>query len=153
MSNARQTLMDRLLARFALIKTADGYLTNLGSTTVKEWQTTALDESEVASGKILVRDPVDIAQPDPLGPNSSRRTWAQQVIVEAVLQETAQNAVMGRKAISDIKKAVAVDQTWGGLAKRSEEVTDQLMLDSTGARVAGARVTFNVITSRKPWEN
>lgn len=153
MSNARQTLVDRILLRFADIKTANGYLTNLGNTTVKEWQTTPLDESEVATGKLIVRDPIDTVQPDPNGANSSRRTWAQQIIVDAVLQESDQNAVMARKAISDIKKAVGVDQTWGGLARRSDEVTDRVMLDKTSARVGGVQVIFNVITSRKPWES
>ncbi len=149
MSNARQTLVDRILARFAGITTAGGYQTNIGAKK-KEWQTTPLDESE--SPAILVRDPVDVVRPDPNGPNSSKHTWAQQIIADAVLPESDQNAVEARKAISDIKKAVAVDQTWGGLAKRSEEVSDKLMLDKTGARVAGVQVIFNVITSRRPWE-
>jgi hypothetical protein len=150
--NLRQSIVDAILARFATIAIASGYQTNLGAN-VKEWQTTALDETDVASGALLVRDPVDTKREDPLGEASSRRTWELQIIVDAVLQESAQNAVQGRKAISDIKKAVAVDQTWGALAKRSEEVSDKLMLDKADGHVAGVQVIFNVITSRKPWDN
>jgi hypothetical protein len=149
MSNARQTLVDRILARFALITTAGGYQTNVGAV-VREWQTTPLDEAEITT--ILVRDPVATALPDPNGPNSSKHSWAQQIIVDAVLQESAQNAVEARKTISDINKAVGVDQTWGGLARRSDQVSEKLMLDKEGGHVAGVQVIFNVITSRRQWE-
>lgn len=149
MANDRQTLVDRILARFATITIANGYLTNVGAK-VKEWQTTPLDETELTT--LLVRDTIASVRPDPNGPNSSKHTWTQQIIVDAVLQESAQNAVEARKTISDINKAVAVDQTWGGLARRSEQVNEKLMLDKSGARVAGVQVIFNVITSRRPWE-
>ena len=149
MANDRQTLVDRILARFALITPGNGYQTNVGAK-VKEWQTTPLDESELTT--LLVRDTIASVRPDPNGPNSSKHTWAQQIIVDAVLQESAQNAVEARKTISDINKAVGVDQTWGGLARRSEQVSEKLMLDKPGGRVAGVQVIFNVITSRKPWE-
>src|SRR5690348_13213846 len=103
----RQTLIDRVTTRFALIRTANGYQTNVGAT-VKEWQTTALDENEIPA--ILIEDPIAKVRPDPQGPNSSKRTWATEITVKAVLQESAQNAVEARKAISDINKAVGVDQ-------------------------------------------
>lgn len=144
-----QTLVDRILARFALITIANGYQTNAGNR-VKEWQTTPLDESETSS--ILVRDLVAVKRPDPKGENSSKHTWATQIVVDLVFQESDQTAVEARKGISDINKAVGVDQAWGGLARRSEQVSEQLMLDKTGSRLAGARVIFNVITSRRPWE-
>jgi hypothetical protein len=145
----RQTLVDRILARFALITTGNGYQTNVGAK-VREWQTTPLDENELST--ILVRDPIASVRPDPNGPNSSKHTWAQQIIVDVVLPESGQNAVEARKAIADINKAVGVDQTWGGLARRSEQVNEKVMLDKPGGRVGGAQVIFNVITSRKPWE-
>lgn len=149
MANDRQTLVDRILARFALITIAGGYLTDVGAK-VKEWQTTPLDESELTT--LLVRDPVALVQADENGPNSSKRTWSTQIIVDAVLPESGQNATQARKTISDINKAVGVDQTWGGLARRSEQVSEKLMLDQPGGRVAGVQVIFNVITSRRPWE-
>lgn len=149
MSNDRQTLVTAILARFALITTAGGYLTNVGAK-VKEWQTTPLDETQLTT--LLVRDPIATKLPDPNGPNSSRTLWSTQIIVDAVLPEGGQNAAEARKTISDINKAVGVDQTWGGLAKRSEQVSEKLMLDKPGGLVAGVQVIFNVITSRRPWE-
>lgn len=147
--NDRQTLVDRILARFANIKTANGYQTNVGAKT-KEWQTTPLDENELTT--ILVRDPIALRRTDPNGENSSKHTWATQIIVDLVFPETGQSPAEARKGISDINKAVGVDQTWGGLAKRSEQVSERLIIDQTGTRVGGAQVIFNVITSRKPWE-
>jgi hypothetical protein len=147
MANERQTLVDRILARFALITVANGYQTNIGAK-VKEWQTTPLDENELTT--IMVHDPIAQIRTDPKGENSSKHTWATQIVVDAFLQEAAQNAVEARKAISDINKAVGVDQTWGALARRSEQVSEKIMTDAT--RVAGVQIIFNVITSRKPWE-
>lgn len=146
--NDRQTLVTKILARLATITTGNGYQTNIGAN-VKEWQTTPLDDTEVAT---IVRDTTATAQPDPNGNNSSKRTWSQQILVDAVLQESGQNAVEARKAISDINKAIGLDQTWDGLARRSEQVSEKLMLDKSGARVGGVQVIFNVITSRRPWE-
>jgi len=149
MANDRQTLVDRILARFALITVANGYQTNIGAKE-KEWQTTPLDENETPA--VMVHDPIAQIRTDPKGENSSKHTWATQIVVDAVLPESAQNAVEGRKAISDINKAIGADQTWGGLARRSEQVSEKLMLDQSGTRIAGVQVIFNVITSRKPWE-
>jgi len=153
MSNALQTLVDRILARFALIKIADGYQTNLGLA-LKEWQTTPVDDTELTEKPaiLLVRDFVATRQPDKDGENSSRHTWKTQIVVDAVLQESAQSPVEGRKALSDLRKAVGVDPTWGGLARRSEESSEKLMLDKEGGNVAGVQLIFYVVTSRKPWE-
>ena len=151
--NKRQDLVDAVNARFTTGATAitasNGYRTNIGAKG-KEWQTTPLDAAQMDA--ILVRDQINRRRPDPNGENSSKHTWALLMIVDAVLSETGQNAVQARKAIADIKQAVAVDPTWGGLARRSEEVSDQIMTDKEGTRVAGAQVVFNIITSRKPWD-
>jgi hypothetical protein len=149
MSDLRQNIVDANLTRFAQITVANGYKTNIGLV-VREWQTTPLDETERTA--ILVHDPIDLVQPDPNGPNSSKRTWALQIVVDAVLQEAAQNAVEARKAISDIFKAIGVDPSWGGLARRSEEVSARILRDKSGANVTGAQVVYKVLTSRKPFE-
>jgi hypothetical protein len=149
MAENRQALVTAIKARFATITIANGYRTNIGLIQ-KEWQTTHLDESERPAH--MVHDPVDTRQPDPNGENSSRKRWALQIVAEAVLNESAQNLTEARKAISDFKQAVAVDDTWGGLAIRSEEVVDRLVRDKSGANITGAQVVFKVITSRKRWE-
>lgn len=153
MSSNRQSIVDAIIARFTTgataITVANGYQTNIGAKG-KEWQTTPLDASQLDA--ILVRDQIDKERPDANGQNSSRHTWELEIIIDAVLSETGQNAAQGRKALADIKRAIAVDPTWGGLAKRSEEVSDQLMTDKEGSRVAGAQLIFKVITSRRPWE-
>jgi hypothetical protein len=150
--STRQQIVDAQIARFTTgataITTANGYATNIGSKG-KEWQTTPLDEAQMDA--ILVRDTIDRERNDPNGQNSSRHTWELEMIVDAVLVETGQNAVQARRAIADIKKAVAVDPTWGGLARRTEEVSDQVMATKDGTRVGGAQVIYKIITSRKPW--
>jgi hypothetical protein len=151
--NIRQAIITAIVARFTsgstAITLANGYQTNCGSKG-KEWQTTPLDAAQMDA--ILVRDTIDKERSDPNGQLSSKHTWELEIVVDAVLAESGQNAAQARKAISDINKAVAVDHTWGGLAKRSEQVSEQLMTDREGTRVGGAQVIFKVITSRRPWE-
>lgn len=149
MPEKRQAIVTAIKTRFATITIVNGFRTNIGAIQ-KEWQTTALDASEKPAH--MVHDPADVIRPDPNGANSSRRTWALEIHVATVLQETSQTAAEARKSISDIKDAVRSDPTWGGLAKRSEEVVDRLIRDNTGANVTGALVIFRVITSRAPWE-
>lgn len=144
----RQQLVDAVLARFALITTANSYQTNIGAN-LEEWRTTPLGENE--TNFLNVRDTEDVIQPDPQGPNSGKRTWALLISAEAVMAETGQNAQHARKAIADIKKAIAIDQTWGGLARRTDEVSDSLMHDRSGARLGGALVQFKIVTSRQPF--
>jgi len=141
----RQGIVTAANTRFAGIRTANGYQTNIGAIE-REWQTTPLGENERTA--VMVSDPVDTKLPDPIGPNSSRCLWALTLVIDAQLEESAQNAVEGRKAIDDIKKAIAVDDTWGGLAKRTEEVVDRLLKDKPGTRITGVQVIVRVITSR-----
>jgi hypothetical protein len=149
MPEKRQAIVTAIKARFANITTANGYRTNIGAIQ-KEWQTTPLDAGEKPAH--MIQDPLDTKLPDKNGEFSSRHQWALDIHVQTVLAEADQTAAEARKSISDVKDAVKVDPTWGGLAKRSEEVSDRVTRDPAGTNTTGGLVIFRVITSRAQWE-
>ncbi len=145
----RQTIVDAILTRSATMIVANGYQTNIGAKT-REWHVTSLDNAQLDT--LIIRDLDDVKRRDPNGENSSKHTWALRVLFDAVLTPADGNPAKARKAIADIKKMIAVDPTWGGLAKRTEEVKDSLMIEKEGTRVGGAQVAVDIITSRKHFE-
>lgn len=141
--------MDAVDTRFGNITTANGYLTNIGGK-YKQWFVTAPDDSQM--DMITVRDTIDTQLSDPQGPNSGKHRWALTIVADAIFNPSDTGPVKARQAIADIKKAIAVDQRWGGLATRTQEVSDQIMIQKEGTRVAGAQVIFKIITSRQHFE-
>src|SRR5688500_19999684 len=112
----RQALIDAVKTRAATITIANGYQTNIGSK-VKEWQTTALESADLPG--LVIQDPLESTIVGEDGENSGLYRRELEIIFDAVLQESAQNAVEARKAIADVIKMIGVDPTWGGLARRT----------------------------------
>jgi hypothetical protein len=148
MPNKRQTLFSAVLTRAATITVANGYGTNIGSH-VKEWQTTPLESVDLPA--VLVSDSTENTLVPEVGETAGLYRRELEITFDAVLAESGQNATEARKAIADIIAMIGVDQTWGGVARRTVPVSDQLMLDDTGTRIGGARVRVKIIHSRKPW--
>ncbi len=145
--NLRQELVDKVRARFAAITIANGYRTDSGAGLMPDWYSTPLDESQLPA--LIVFDAIDTRLQD--DPNSGAHPWALRVITNVVFGPAADNPATARQAIADIKQAIALDPRWDGLARRSEEISDELKLDKEGTRVAGAQVIFQIITSRRPF--
>jgi len=155
MANKHQTIFDAVLTRAATILTTNAYApglnyaTNIGSH-LKEWQTTTLEPADLPA--LLVSDPIENSIVPEAGENAGLYRRELEIVFDAVLAEAGQNATEARKAIADIIRMIAVDPTWGGLARRTIPISDQLMLDDTGTRIGGARVRVKIIHSRPHWE-
>lgn len=145
---SRQLIVDAMNTRFATITVENGYQTNIGLKR-REWHVTSLDTAQMDT--IILRDMDDVRRTDPQGHNSGAHNWALRVVIDAILLPADSNPAKARKAIADIKKAIAVDPSWGGLARRTEEVRDSVMVEKEGTRVGGAQVHIDIITSRKPF--
>ena len=145
----RRDLVVKVKTRFATITTASGYQTNIGSK-IKVWHNSSLDAGQLDA--IIIRDLDDTKDPD--DPNSGRKTWKLRITADAVFQPSTDNeanAEKARKAIEDICTAVALDDRWDKLARRTDEVKTSLLLAKDELTVAGSRVTFDIVTSRSPW--
>jgi hypothetical protein len=150
MPGIRQQIVDKVKARFALISVANGYQTDIGLKQT-EWNPGpkgADPEADELPGHDI-RDEVETAVID--NKNSGTFTRELEIVVIAELREPAPGATLARKALEDLIKAVGVDPTWGGLARHTLPVEDDINVDELGQQIGAARLRFKVEYSRRPW--
>jgi hypothetical protein len=150
MLGTRQQIVDAIKARFAGISVANGYQTDVGLKQT-EWNPGpkgADPEADELPGHDI-RDEVETAVID--NKNSGTFTRVLEIVVIAELREPAPGATLARKALEDLIKAVGVDPTWGGLARRTLPVEDDINVDELGQQIGAARLRFKVEYGRRPW--
>jgi hypothetical protein len=146
-SSKRQQIVDAVKARMLLIRTAGGYATDIGADQT-EWNVTGKAPNELPSHE--VRDEIEEAVVDK--PNSGLYERRLELTVIAALVEDGAGATKARLALADIIKAVGTDTTWGGLAKFTLPLQEQISVAEEGQRISTVIVTFVVVYFRKPWE-
>lgn len=147
----RQQIVDAVKNRFAGITTASGYQTDIGLKQT-EWNPGpkgADPEADELPGHDI-RDEVETTVVK--DKNSGNYDRELEIIVVAELKETDATATLARKALEDMIKAVGVDPTWGGLARRTVPMEDDINVDELGQQIGAARLRFKVEYSRRPWE-
>ncbi len=103
----RQQIMDRIRARFAGIRTAAGYGTDIGAH-VFEWKISPFQEPDIPG--VAVRDPDDEKE----AASGSRTRHRLMVEATAVVSgDLGDVPAQMRDAIEDLQAAVAVDEKWG----------------------------------------
>ena len=147
----RQQIVDAVKARFALISVANGYLTDIGLKQTEHHPTAK--SADPADEELPAHDVRDEAEETQVSDRNSG-TYERRLRVTAVaeLLEADATAANARKALADMIAAVGVDPKWGGLARYSIPVDDEVTVDEEGQRVGAARLTFEVVYNRKPWE-
>lgn len=156
MSNRQQDLFTAVKTRLATITTANSYTSNAGQI-VNEWQLTPVDFSASPSllPCICLSDPREVN----LGPsanvdkNSSTRLFGLEFEAALLLAETDQTATKARQAKTDLIRAIGVDPTWNGLAKRTEPGEFQIIGNKEGNSISGVLMKFTVEYMRKTWES
>lgn len=151
MPGKRQQIVDAVKARFAGITTANGYQTDIGLKQT-EWNPGpkgADPEADELPGHDI-RDEVEAAEVT--NKNSGTFDRALEIVVIAELKEAGPGATLARQALEDLIKAVGIDPTWGGLARRTLPVEEDINVDELGQRIGAARLRFRVEYSRRPWE-
>lgn len=151
MPGKRQQIVDAVKARFALIAVANQYQTDIGLKQT-EWNPGpkgADPEADELPGHDI-RDEVETTVVREK--NSGTYDRELEIVVIAELREGATGASLARKALEDLIKAVGVDATWGGLARRTVPVEEEVTVDELGQRISAARLRFKVEYSRRPWE-
>ncbi|HEV2706246.1 MAG TPA: hypothetical protein VGV59_10005 [Pyrinomonadaceae bacterium] len=149
MSSRRQQIVEAVKTRFATIRTAHGYQTEVGAN-VREWYLETLDEEELPA--LLISDGIEDTIVPEQGKNSGTYTRHLEITAIVVLAVAAANAANARAALADVIACIGKDDKWGGLARRTLPVSDELGVDKESERIGGVRVTFVVEYSRPPWE-
>ncbi|MDQ3819078.1 MAG: hypothetical protein M3362_15570 [Acidobacteriota bacterium] len=150
--SVRQSLVDAVKARLSGILTANqyapgqNYLTDIGSHQF-EWRTTPLEAADLPAH--IIRDEEENTLVTEK--NQGHLPRSLKIVCDLVLSESDQTATNARKAIADVIHAIGVDDKWGGLARRTLPVKDELMMDAEGKRISGARVTFQIEYGRAAW--
>ena len=151
MPGKRQRIVDAVKARFALITVANGYQTDIG---LKQTEWHPGPKSADAEADELpahdIRDEVE----ETIIENKNAGVYERQLEITTIaeVREPAATAELARKALEDLIKAVGVDPTWGGLARRTLPVSAEITVDDIGQRVGAANLKMRIEYSRKPWE-
>lgn len=147
----RQQIVDAVKARFALITIANGYQTDIGLKQT-EWNPGPRgadpEAEELPSHDIRDEDETTHIE------NKNAGVYERQLEIIALgyVKEAGDGAALTRKALEDMIKAVGVDPTWGGLARRTLPDTEGVAVDELGQRVGVAHLKFKVEYSRRSWE-
>lgn len=143
----RELIFAEVKARFASITQANGYRTDIGLK-LTEWQRTPKEVDQLPG--VDVRDEVE----ETVIETKASGVYERGLMITAIAEtlEPDATASEARKCLADMIAAVGVDPTWGGLARRTLPVEDEVLVDEAGQRIGGARLMFRVEYSRKPWE-
>ena len=146
MSSRRQQIVDAIKTRFTAITVANGYVTNLGNS-LDEWRTTPFTEEELPG--INLRDEVEpVSYASKLSGSVQRQL---NIVADLILKETDCSATLARAGLADVERAIAVDPTWGGLARLTIMKESRLMTDDKGMWLGGARIAFTIEYYSKPF--
>src|SRR3990172_8463350 len=135
----RQQIMTAIDTRLKLITVTNGYETNAGNNIYEFWDI-ALEDDELPA--IIWRDGAEDSE---LLVNT---TQDRTMTVELVLQALGVTApAILRKLIADVEKAIAVDNTWGGLVIFTSvmNVVDTFDVEHKDRRIGACRTRFTVL--------
>jgi hypothetical protein len=139
MSSRRQQIIDAVKARFATITPENDYETNLGNS-LDEWRTEAFDDSELPG--INLRDE---SEPVTYASKQSGSVLRQlNIVADLIFKEADCSATLARAGLAEVEKAIAVDPTWGSLAKLTIMNVSRLMTDDKGMWLGGAQIAFTI---------
>lgn len=147
----RQQIVDAVKQRFAAITTANGYQTDIGLRQT-EWNPgpRGADEGSDELPGHDIRDEDETATVT--DKNSGVYSRSLEIVVLGYVREAGDGAAETRKALEDMIRAVGIDPTWGGLARRTLPDTEGVAVDELAQRVGVAHLKFKVEYSRRPWE-
>lgn len=134
----RQLIIDAIKTRFALILVAGGYYTNLGQ------KLTERKPNPFGANRV---DGIDISDPDENNGLAAEDQSVEQHELTLVIKAIAKSPVdasTGRKMEADIKKAIAVDSTWGGLAARTHPENSKMEVEQNDVKILGVVITITI---------
>lgn len=129
----RQQIIEAIAARLKTILTSSGYLTDLGSN-VHEWDTTPLDLGG-ESYKLIYQDEEEAWSDMTVGEQDA-------VLTVSILILCASSLPISdiRAMTADVRRAMYLDPTWGGLASDTRQIEEAKMTVGAAADVAAGVV-------------
>lgn len=141
----RQQIIDKIDARFKSIKATSGYKTNIGAH-VFDWLDRDLEGRDLPS----------LTYKDPQNDKSSATTkiWNNELTIEIDLHSAsgATSTYSVREMAEDVYKAIGTDETWSGLAKKTNPVSDITEVEQLDRRVARATIVIRITYETTKWQ-
>lgn len=134
----RTDIVAAMTGSFKTILTGSGSHTNLG-THVGVWRTTPLADSELPF--LNIRDTLEEIVDDTQGGSSGRMTQ-RRLTVE--LEIISPDLATLRKCHEDVETKIRSDETWGGLALRTQPISSELVATQERDAIGGLLVTVRV---------
>lgn len=143
----RQKITDAVSARLALIKTVNGYETDLGLK-VFEWRVAEIPESDLPAA--VYRD-IGCDTSDSEGSSMGYHLHSLNMEIELFASGSTSPATM-RKMIADVFKAIGVDDTWGGLALTTRPQGDKADVEQEEKKFTNTLVSIVVEFETLAWD-
>ncbi len=141
--SVRQSIVNAVRQRLGTILTANGYNTDIGAN-VLEWQTTPVPSGDLPA--VTFRD----TDSETEAWTMSERDVKLKVAIEAFGSDVSASVL--RNYIEDIYAAIAVDETWGGLALVTEPVSDTIDMRKADEGIGRAQVNITIEYQAQKWE-
>lgn len=141
----RQQIITAIDTRMKTIQTTAGYKTNAG-VHVFDWLDRDLADSELDA--IIYRDRTCEQSSD----MNDRTTNNLIIDFEIKVKSTSTTAQQARKVLEDICKAIAVDETWGGLAEDTFPVSNTIGVEQTDKIAGTAELVIEIEYTTNKWD-
>ena len=141
----RQQIIDAIDARFKTIKTTGGYKTNIGNN-VYDWLERDLADTELDA--LIYRDKSN-------GKNaSSQKIFDNKVRLEIEVKTKSAGATAEqvRMMIEDVYKVIGTDETWGGLAQKTNPSQDNINLEQADKIVGSGTIIVDIEYRTAKWQ-
>lgn len=141
----RQQIIDKIDARFKAIKTTAGYKTNAGNH-VFDWLDHDLADTELDA--IIYRDRTNTKNA------SSQKIFDNKVRleIEVKTKSASTTAKQVRMMIDDVYKAIGTDETWSGLAQKTNPVEDNINVDQADKIAGSGTITVEIEYRTAKWQ-
>lgn len=141
----RQQIIDKIDTRFKAIKKTGGYKTDVGLH-VFDWLDRDLADSEL--GALIYRDRTNTKNA------SSQKIFDNKVRleIEVKTKSASTTAKQVRMMIEDVYKAIGTDETWSGLAQKTNSVEDNINVDLADRIVGSGTITVEIEYRTAKWQ-
>lgn len=151
MAIRRQQIMEAVQAALEGISVANGYRTDIGAG-VKRWRPRLAEGAYVPFGAdelpaILAQD--RRCETTPLSMQEQAHRLTVEIEARCAGGETSDDLL--RKILEDVRQAVGVDPTWGGLAVDTDPQSDEFAIVQADQTLGGVLITIVIIYHTSAW--
>ena len=142
MASKRASIIEAIRTRFKTIVSGSTYQTDLGANTYV-WRMAPILVKDLPA--VNIRDVSDTILDYTQGtPNKLASQHQMNVEIEILVADSSDTITTVRKCLEDVELAIQQDETWGGLALRTIELSNEILASQERDTVAGLLLLLRV---------